>query len=574
MLLKILDYFKDEQDADPSFIRLTRNIVFFVIVVNIALLPLVTGLIGGEGSRNPPAFITLLITLILELISIYYVLRGRVRMAKLVVPLSLIIAVVVISLNSNGLKNSSMVGLPIILVISAILLGRRALLITPLAIGATIFIAFMDLSGRIKIVRTGLDDAIIAPILLLACSGIIQLLIARLNESIQRARLSETIQKQENLELNELRSSLEERVNQRTADLNTANQSNERRAKQFEAIAQVARAISSIQDLEVALPRITQVISEQFGHYHTGIFLLDDNREFAVLRAANSQGGRRMLKNEHKLPVGQTGIVGYVTATGRPRIALDVGLDAVYFDNPFLPTTHSEIALPLRVAGQVIGALDVQSEMSKAFTEDDIEVLSTLADQVAIAIKNTRTLEDARISLAEAQSAYSQSTLESWKIMRPETTGLGYQLTGSTTKVLEKPIEGKHIQEAMETGRTVVASKNKTSNLAIPIRLRDKVVGIISLKTAGEFSITEDEVDIAEAIAERLSLAIETATLLRSTQHRADVEKVTAEITTKISSSTRFDAILQTAAQELSRALGGDVVVQVEPLAMKMDTQF
>ena len=573
MFLKIFDYFIDEEDTDPSFIRLTRNIVLFVIAVTIAMLPLVTG-ITGEGARNPLAFFTLLITLVLELVSIYYVLRGRVRMAKLVVPLALIAAVTIISLNSNGLKSTSMVGLPIILVIAAILLGRRALyVVTPIIVISVIIVAVMDLSGRIKFVSSGLDDAFIIPILLISCAGIIQLLITRLNDSIQRARLSEAIQKQENQELNELRSSLEGRVNQRTAELDTANRSNERRAKQFEAVAQVASVISSIQDLDTLLPRITQVISEQFGHYHTGIFLLDDKREFAVLRAANSQGGRRMLKNGHKLTVGQTGLVGYVTATGRARIALDVGTDAVYFDNPLLPDTHSEITLPLRISGRVIGALDVQSEISQAFSEDDIEVLSTLADQVSIAIQNTRTLEEARLSLAEAQSAYGQITLESWRVMRPETTGLGFQLTGTTTKTLEKPIEGHHIQEALDTGRTVVAANtNKTSSLAIPIRLRDKVIGVISLKTAGEFSITEDEVDIAEAIADRLSLAIETAALLRSTQHRADIEKVTAEITTRISSSTRFDTILQTAAQELSRALGGEVVVQIEPMAMQMDS--
>ena len=168
------------------------------------------------------------------------------------------------------------------------------------------------------------------------------------------------------------------------------------RARQFEAISQVVRAISSIQDLETLLPQITKVISEQFNIYHAGIFLLDDNREFAVLRAANSEGGKKMLAREHKLAVGQTGIVGFVTATGQPRIASDVGTDAVFFDNPDLPNTHSEIALPLRYAGQIIGALDVQSTKSNAFNQDDIEILITLADQVATAIKNTLALEEAR----------------------------------------------------------------------------------------------------------------------------------------------------------------------------------
>jgi GAF domain-containing protein len=573
MIFKFFDYFKDEDDNDPLFIQLTRNILFFVLFVNIALLPLVTGIVG-EGSRNPPALITLSITLTLELISLYYVLRRKIRMAKLVVPIALLAAVTVIALNSNGLKSTGIVGMPIILVIAAILLGRRTIyIIVPLAIGASTLIAFYDLSGQIKYVPAGTDDAFIIPILLVGCAGIIQLLIGRLNDSIQRARKSEELQRLENVELNDLRSTLEDRVNQRTFELDTANHHNERRAKQFEAIAQVARAISSIQDLDNILPRITQVISEQFGHYHTGVFLLDDNREFAILRAANSEGGQEMLKNGHKLPVGQTGIVGYVTATGQPRIALDVGSDAVYFDNPYLPNTHSEIALPLNIAGQIVGALDVQSITPNAFTEDDIEVLSTLADQVAIAIQNARTLEEARKSLAEAQSAFGQLTQEAWKIMRPETLGLGFQLTDHAAKPLEQLIDSPEIQEALKKGKTVVTTeKNKTSNLTIPIRLRNKVIGVMNLKTTGDTVITEDEMDIAESISTRLSLAIETATLLRATQRRADIERITTDISAKVSSSTRFETILQTAARELSRALGGEVIVQIEPIAMKMDS--
>lgn len=573
MLSKILVFFKDEQDTDPSFIRLTRNILAFVLFVNISVLPLVTGL-TGESSRNPRALVTLSITLILEIISLYYVLRGKIRMAKAVVPLALIAAVIVISLTSNGLKNASITGLPIILVISAILLGKRSIyFVAPLTVSAVILIAYYDLNGQIAYVPAGLDDAIILPILLIACAGIIQLLTSRLNDSVQRAQKSEEMQRLENIELEDLRASLEERVNQRTLELDTANHNNERRAKQFEAIAQVTRAISSIQDLDSILPRITQVISEQFGHYHTGIFLLDDNREFAILRAANSEGGLGMLANKHKLLVGQTGIVGYVTATGQPRIALDVGTDAIYFDNPFLPNTHSEIALPLRIAGQVVGALDVQSEDSNAFTENDIEVLSTLADQVSIAIQNARTLEEARKSLAEAQSAFGELTKEAWKIMRPETVGMGFHLSDQTAQRLEKPLEGLEIEQALTEGETIIVTENeRTSSLTIPIRLRNNVIGVMNLKTNGDTIITQDEVDIAEAISARLSLAIETATLLRTTQRRADIEKITTDISAKVSSSTRFETILQTAAQELSRALGGEVIVQIEPIAMKMDS--
>jgi GAF domain-containing protein len=280
-----------------------------------------------------------------------------------------------------------------------------------------------------------------------------------------------------------------------------------------------------------------------------------------------------MLARKHSLPVGQTGIVGFVTATGQPRIALDVGSDSIYFDNPDLPDTHSEIALPLRYAGQIIGALDVQSIDPNAFQSDDVNVLNTLADQVSVAINNALTLEEAQKTLAEAQSAIGQIQQEAWQVLRPTHLGLGFAYSDSGAKPLQQPIQNAQITEAMNTGETVLSTGPQRSRLAIPIRLRGKVVGVMQLSTRSDYKLTEDDADIAEEVAERLSLAIETATLLQSTQHRADIEKLTANITSKVSSSARFETILQTAAQELSRALGGsDVLVQIEPAALNMYT--
>lgn len=572
MFTKFINFFSSEDDKDPAFIRLTRNIVVFLIFVNLALLLLVTGVVGGESARNPVAFVALSITLILELISLYLANKNKLTMTKLVVPLGLILAVLVIASERNGLKSTALVGLPIVLVISAILLGKRSIFITtPVAILSVLFVAYMDLSGRIEVSPAGLDDAIIIPILLLGAAFITNLLILRLNENIERAHASEEVQRRENAQLNELQASLEQRVNERTVELQQANQINERRARQFQALAEVTKIISSIQNLETLLPRITEVVSEQFNIYHSGIFLLDNKKEFAMLRAANSFGGRKMLERGHKLQVGQTGIVGFVTATGQPRIALDVGADAVFFNNPDLPNTRSEMTLPLRYAGEIIGALDVQSTEPNAFSQDDVDVLFTLADQVAVAINNAKTIEEAQKSLTEAQTAIRKSTLEAWQVLRPRNLKIGMELKESQVKPLDNPLRGDHIQEALETGITSILSSGNQTNLAIPIRLRGKVVGVVNIGTRQKKELSQDEVEIAELIAERLSLAIENATLLQAAQYRADLERVTTDITSRISESTRFETILQTAAQELSKALGGsDVLVQIEPVALEL----
>lgn len=568
----IQNFFRSAEDQDPSFIRLTRNILIFVMAANLAILPLVGGATGG-ASRNITALVILFIMLLLEGLSLFYVARGNILLAKLIVPIGLVISVSVIAYTTNGLRDTSFLAMPIILVISAILLGRRSLtIITPLMVLSASVIAARDIVLSYDPIPIGLDDAIIVPLLLIASASITHLLITRLNESTLRAQQSEQVQRKENTELTTLRLSLEEKVQERTIELEQAYQVTEKRARQFQAVAKVMSAISSVQSLDALLPLITQVISEQFNVYHAGVFLLDDQRENAVLRAANSHGGQNMLARKHSLPVGQAGIVGYVTATGQARIALDVGADSVYFDNPDLPDTRSEIALPLRYGGQITGALDVQSTEANAFQQDDVNALTTLADQVSFAINNAVSIEDAQKALAEAQSAIGQVTQEAWKVLRPAKLGLGFSYSETGVKPLEQPIDSDQVRQAISKGETLLEkAEGQPSQLAVPIRLRGKIIGVMQLKNRSTHALTDDDADIASAVAERLSLAIEAATLLQSTQHRADIERVTANITTRVSSSSRFETILQTAAQELSKALGGsDVLVQIEPAALKM----
>jgi len=150
--------------------------------------------------------------------------------------------------------------------------------------------------------------------------------------------------------------------------------------------------------------------------------------------------------------------------------------------------------------------------------------------------------------------------------------GLGYELKNSILTSLDHELDGAHIREAVANGKPVFGkNENAPSRLAIPIHLRGQVVGVMDLSANNQRKLTTDEVDIAKAVTERLSLAIETATLIQSTQHRADVERLTTEISAKISSSTRFETILKTAAEELSKALSGsDVLVQIEPISIEL----
>ncbi|HVF26067.1 MAG TPA: GAF domain-containing protein [Anaerolineales bacterium] len=474
------------------------------------------------------------------------------------------------ALTADGIHDVIIIGFIATALFASILIGWWA---GGLTIVASILAAWLlaSLETNLLITPTVSTPYVFArdlTFILLIISALIYFSTRNLQTAINQAKESEKKLLRSNEDLYKLNLSLEDRIADSTAELVITNRRNERRARQFEAIAQVARVIATIQDLDTLLPRITQVISQQFGFYHVGIFMWDENHEFAVLVAANSDGGQRMLKRGHKLGIGQTGIVGFVAATGTSRIAVDVGADAVYFDNPDLPLTRSEMALPLHVAKETIGVLDVQSTEQNVFQEEDTEVLSTLADQVAIAIQNGYSYETTQGLLKEAQKASVSYLRDSWSALQSREEHLGYIISDNTLKALNKPITSMQINRAISS-RETVSETGKTPSLTIPIRLRDEAIGVIDIHIAEEHEWDADEVDIAQAVAERLSLALETSLLLQTTQRRAQIERATSEISSKISASTQFDSILRTAAEELSRVLGGsEVLVQIQTNAV------
>ncbi|HET7144604.1 MAG TPA: cache domain-containing protein, partial [Anaerolineales bacterium] len=368
--------------------------------------------------------------------------------------------------------------------------------------------------------------------------------------------------------LRELISSLEHRVAERTTDLEIARHQSEKRAGDLQAIGEISKIITGEQKLDYLLPLITRLVSEQFGFYHTGIFLLDDTKQFAVLQAANSAGGKNMLKRGHMLEVGGTGIVGYVAKIGTARIALDVGLDAVFFNNPDLPDTRSEMALPLKVRDQIVGVLDVQSEKPGIFTENDANTLSILADQIAIAIENARLNTQTQRALNEAQTLNRQNIQESWLKFSKEESSVGYSHSIKGGKKLSTLLETDEIREAMNRGKVMVFDndgKNQQPSIVVPIKLRGQIIGALNIKAPTQdrrWSV--DEVNLAEAISERLSLALENARLFEETTRRAERERIISDISTKIGTSVRTESILRTTASELSNLLdGADVYINL-----------
>ncbi|MBI5295204.1 MAG: GAF domain-containing protein [Chloroflexi bacterium] len=366
---------------------------------------------------------------------------------------------------------------------------------------------------------------------------------------------------------------LEQRVAERTYDLEIARMQSEERSRNLEVISEVSRAISAEQRLDVLLPLITQTVSEKFDFYHAGIFLLDPTKMYAVLHASNSPGGQRMLARGHRLEVGQTGIVGYVAQTGKPRIALDVGADSSYFNNPDLPETHSEMALPLTVRGEVIGVLDVQSTRQGAFTDNDASSLSIMADQIAIAIENARLFERTQQALAETQAMYSQYVRQEWRSFAQQSKKIGYFQSISGGSLLDKPVSTAAIQQALEQGAVVALDGTAASQptVVVPVKLRGEMLGVLNVVSLQkERRWTQEEIALIQTASDRLALALENARLLEDSLRRAERERRVSDITSHIRSTNDPNEMIRLAVQELKNALG---VSRVEVLPQTVSAQ-
>jgi PAS domain S-box-containing protein len=348
----------------------------------------------------------------------------------------------------------------------------------------------------------------------------------------------------------------------------------ERRAVQLRAAAEVARDATTARDLEELLNRAVNLVRDRFGFYHAGIFLVDEQGEYAILTAASGQAGQAMLEDGYKLKVGATGIVGYVTRRGQPRIALDVGTDAVHFRNPYLPDTRSELALPFKVGGRVIGALDVQSQQPAAFDEEDVQVLQTMADQLAVAIENVRLVTELQSRLREISVLYQSYSQEAWSQATGGDTAPGYEYDRARVMPLNRQLSPDAVAQ-LKTGQIVTleaeqaGGSGQRSTLVAPLMLRGQMIGAVGFEQDEPAQqLSPEDRAVIEAVTSQVAMALENARLFEEAQRRASREQLASAVTARIRASLDIDTVLKTAVQEMREALGlPEVVIRLAPPA-------
>ncbi|MFB0537071.1 MAG: GAF domain-containing protein [Anaerolineae bacterium] len=434
---------------------------------------------------------------------------------------------------------------------AALLLAALVVLTTAIALGWRQFV-FRGLSLSISELRQGVAR--------ISSGDLDYKLAVRTGDEIEE--LADEFNKMAD-ELAEVIGSLEQRVTERTRGL--------------QAAAEVSHATTSVLDPNELLRQVVDLVRERFDLYYVGLFLLDEEGQLAVLRAGTGEAGQQMMAQGHRLEVGGDSMIGWCTARAEARIALDVGEEAVRFDNPLLPDTRSEMALPLRSRGRVIGAMTVQSMEEAAFDEADIAVMQTMADQVAVAIDNARLLAETQAGLEEMETIHRRYLRQAWT---------GYPQTARTTSYETKRADVAplgdtvlpEVQQAVVRQSTTVltgdgAEEESRSALVSPIMLRGEGIGALGIHDEdGARQWTDDEIALVEAVTERMALAAENLRLLDETQRRAARERLTSEVTARVRETLDVDTVLQTAVREIGEALGlHDLTIRLEIDADRTD---
>ncbi len=301
-----------------------------------------------------------------------------------------------------------------------------------------------------------------------------------------------------------------------------------RSLNQLLAISEINKTISGYLNPENFLPEVANLIQNRLDLYYVGIFLLDQNKEYAVLSAGTGEAGSQMLSSGHRLAVGGVSMIGWSTATQQPRIALDVGKEAIRFSNPLLPNTRSELAMPIVSRNVTIGALSLQSEKESAFNENDIVAFQSMADSLAVALENANLFQEARSNLKEIQGLNRIYLQRSWG------------RTVETQGALEYKFEEKRKKPINLEYDTIV----------IPLLLRDQPLGELTLEIE-KGSLSPEDQFVISSIADQTAQALENVRLLEESQQRAAREETINDLVLKFSGAGTIDEIMKIAVQEI-----------------------
>jgi GAF domain-containing protein len=329
---------------------------------------------------------------------------------------------------------------------------------------------------------------------------------------------------------------------------------------------EISQNLLRILELGDLLRQTVTLVKETFDFYHVHIYLFDENREKLVMAEGYGQAGEEMKRIGHSIPLNAPkSFVARSARYGSPVRVDDVRMDEGWLPNPLLPETQSEVAVPIILEEKVVGVLDVQSKQIARFDKQDIAILSTVANQIALALQNIQRFEETSKALAEAERLQQQYLQTGWRTFLAAHNSVTYQHTSPNAGTIDEGLIAQ-IKQNIRKGQKVIVSGpgperesdgKVQSALAMPLALRNSIIGNIRIHdTEKGRQWSSEEIALLEAVSEQMSLALENARLFDETKQRATREQLARQITDKMRSAPNVDSIVETGLTELAKALG------------------
>jgi GAF domain-containing protein len=470
--------------------------------------------------------------------------RGRVTLAAYI-PASVVFLAMAASFWQVGVGHISTIGMAMVIVTAGILIGAgAATLFVLLGILAYVLSGWAQINGWIPTAL--LPTSTIAIDAIGLGLGLFVLVIFNWISSRELKR-SLRLERDLTARLQVQSRELEQEVQQRTQSL-------ERKAAQLETTSEIAKLASEMVDPQDLMLQAVELIKSRFGFYQASVFALDETGNWANLVASTGEAGRTLLAQHFRLAVGSASIIGWVTSNRILRVSQDIEKDPFYFRIPILSETQSEVAVPLIVGNRLLGVLDIQSRRTNAFTEDDIQAIRAIGDELAIAIDSARLLRETQQQLDRFQTSYRDLTRQSWRRISRSITGSMIRIGGSPD-ASDTDDSFQTLDVATDQLKTVLSEDER--EIAVPVQMRGELIATIGARKTSEGQTwSEDEIRLLEAVSSQVALALESARQYTEEHRRVSELEVVNRVSQAVSQHLRLDSLYRVVHAQINQVLG------------------
>ncbi len=522
------------------------RVILWAIIILVGLR-VVTGITLGGDSFTDNDILANSLTIVVSFGLLFVVQQGYIRAAGITLAIYGWANISYQAWNAGGVRDSVFIAYLVIVLFSGLVMGwRTSLIFTILSIGATWGFAYAE---SFRLIEFDLDSpyqvafdlsiifALIAVVFALALNG--------LNVALRQTQASQASLIERNRELEAFQQTLEERIAGRTEGLKIVSQMSER--------------LNAILEVEQLMLELVEQVKRGFNYYHAHVYLYDESQQNLVMMAGAGEAGQKMKAAGHAIATTASSLVAQAARTGNIVVVNNVHEDSNWLPNPLLPDTHSEMAIPIILQSEVVGVLDVQQNKTNAFDAGDTDLLRTLANQVAVSIRNAQLFTQTETILDETRQVQEQYIQQQWQSGQAA-QGIDYLYTQTNAPTLAEQIIDQAKQYARHQDRPTLVEVADQRAVTAPVKLGDRKIGTLQLHNAlaerSEQVWSEQDLELVEAVVDQVAQAAERLRLFEETRERATREATIREITDKLRAAPNLDVLLETAARELGSRLG------------------